>query len=120
MTVGLRFENVTKTIASSTSRRNVMKLLGASLAAAIVDTALADRAYAKPCPGVKCKGHCCPPGASYVCCHSGECCLDTVNIGCCQGSCVVCAPYQVLNRSNCKCECPPDLPCPPPTVLDPN
>jgi hypothetical protein len=102
---GSKFDEVARSLARSTSRRQLLKGLSASLGAAMFGARQRDHAHAAPPPkhckfqGYKCRDNtnCC----SLTCCNR-TCCGD--GQVCCNGQCVwACPEGQALNGA-CVCE----------------
>lgn len=102
-----RFDELTKALASSTSRRQALKALAATTAGAILSLSGLDTAFARHCRtfGAQC--------SSNAECCSGYCPQTTYQCGCppgtqlCNGSCVStsCPAGQTFSPSACMC-CP--------------
>ena len=105
-----RFDDLSKKLATSVSRRQAVKILGATAAGGLGalfgargafahhhaqcrDTGANCRSNAECCSGVCVNFHCaCPPG-QVLCPGSGECVQ-------------ACFPPKVFNPATCDCECP--------------
>jgi CXCXC repeat len=113
------FDQLSKSMAGTVSRRQAVKVLGATALGGLFAGVGARGAQARLCRD-----------AGQNCRSNAECCTrfcdTTFHCACasgtvlCQGDCVpVCTPPKVLNPTTCACECDPAIVCPPPKILNP-
>ena len=112
-----RFDDLTKALASSTSRRQVLKTLAGTAAAGLLALSGIDQVFAKPCvkPGHHCKTtDCCRSGNFTGGCCNGRCCPS--GQGCSNGTCVplqnqfICDCFDGTQSTFCStADCPGDL-----------
>jgi hypothetical protein len=115
-----RFDDLSKKLATSVSRRQAVKILGATAVGGLGalfgargafahhnaqcrDLGANCRSNAECCTGVCMDFHCaCPSGAVI-----------------CADECVACPPSQILNPQTCQCECNPAIVCGPFQTVNP-
>lgn len=111
-----RFEELSKKLATSVSRRQAVRILGATALGGVASLAGARGAWARQCRG-----------AGDNCRSNAECCTrfcdPTFHCACpqgfvvCQDECIpACPPGQLPNPTTCQCECSPAVVCSPPRV----
>lgn len=116
-----QFDQLSKSLATSVSRRQAMKILGATAAGGMA--ALFGARGASAHHNANCRDF------DDNCRSNAECCTGAcINFHCgcaegtviCQDRCVpVCTPPRILDPDSCTCECDPAIICPPPRLLDP-
>src|SRR5213083_2734004 len=107
----LDFDELSKAVSTSTSRRQAIKLFGATTVGGVLSLVGAGGATAAA-PG-RCRN------AGTVCRQNEECCShfcdpSTARCACAPGTftcpstgiCVTCSPGQTFNPTTCACECP--------------
>jgi len=114
-----RFEELSKSLATSVSRRQAVKIVGVAALGGMTSLVGARGAWARQCRQ-----------AGQNCRSNAECCTrfcdTTFHCACppgsvlCQEECVpACNPPQVLDPTTCTCGCPPTVVCSPPKIVNP-
>ncbi len=114
-----RFEQLSKSLATSVSRRQAVKIAGVAALGGMISLVGARGAWARQCrqAGQNCRSnaecctrfcdttfHCACPSGSVLC---NEECVPADN------------PPKLLNPQTCACECDASITCPPPRILNP-